>query len=145
MILVIKTADIFLKNNDLTINNLSKKTGLSTSTLSNTFNRPLKTWKFVIFQSLAKATDTTPDRIVRELQPTSWKLNINDKKQTIQGYKIHNSKVFQKVEFTVMNERFEGWKPNYSDIKKLAFSYNHPSSLVRRLTKEYLNEAQHEK
>ena len=133
----------FLKQNDLTIRRISRTSGISASTLSSTFKRPINSWSIGILNNLANITHSIPTRVLQDLQTNQWKLEINSRQQTIQGVKITPKVVFQRLRFIVMNEYFEGWKPNHNDIKMLLRSNQKPNQLVKKTIHKYLREAHH--
>ncbi|CCI81080.1 hypothetical protein [Lactobacillus hominis] len=47
------------------------------------------------------------------------KLKIDSKNQVIQGVKILDKILFQKVRFAVQNNHLEGWNPTQSEISQL--------------------------
>lgn len=121
------TIQNYLNKNNLSISQISRQTGIGVSTLATAFKKPVENWTIKILNAVAQAAGERPSTLLDKLQDDSYKLEIDNKEQTIQGIKISNSDKFQTVRFAVEANYFEGWKPSKEDIKFLCDYYDNPS------------------
>ena len=117
-----------MNNYQVNLTDIANRSGISKTTLSNAFNRPFETWTIRIQDGVARAVNETPEQILILLQGRKYQLNIDDKSQTIQGVQINDSRTYQAIKFTVINNAMEGWEPVSEDIQELvAFAQtDHP-------------------
>lgn len=117
-----------MNNYRVNLTDIANRSGISKTTLSNAFNRPFETWTIRILNGVARAVNETPEQILILLQGRKYQLNIDDKSQTIQGVHINDSRTYQAVKFSVINNAMEGWEPVSEDIQELvAFAQtDHP-------------------
>lgn len=113
------TVNEIMTNYDTNLSDIAHKSGISKTTLSNAFKRPISTWTIRILNGVATAVNETPEKLLQLLQGDQYSLVINDQEQTIQGVKIPDSTTYQNIKFTVKSNVMEGWKPSRSDIEEL--------------------------
>lgn len=116
----------FLKDNHLTLNQVSRASDISPSTLSNTFKRPVNSWKIGVLLKLAKMVHAPINDIIKYFSGYHWTLDINNQDQTIQGVHIKNKKTFKIIKSTITVECIEGWKPTKTDVEEVVNHYYHP-------------------
>ena len=117
-----------MANYDTNITNISHKSGISKTTLSNAFKRPISTWTIRILNGVATAINESPEKLLHLLQGDQYSLTIDDQAQTIQGVKIPDPEIYRNIKFSVKNNVMEGWQPSRADIEDLkAFAeISHP-------------------
>jgi hypothetical protein len=108
-----------MANYDTNITNISKKSGISKTTLSNAFKRPINTWTIRILNGVATAINESPEKLLHLLQGDQYSLTIDDQARTIQGVKIPDPATYQNIKFTVKSNVMEGWQPSCTDIEEL--------------------------
>ena len=108
-----------MANYDTNITNISEKSGISKTTLSNAFKRPINTWTIRILNGVATAINESPEKLLYLLQGDQYSLTIDDQAQTIQGVKIPDPATYQNIKFTVKSNVMEGWQPSRTDIEEL--------------------------
>ena len=113
---MISTIEKYMSNKGVSITDVSKASGISMSTLSNAFNKPITTWSIRILNGLAATTFDDPAKVLAELQPRPFKYVVDEKKQTIQGFHIADPDLFWTVESAVHSSVMEGWQPTKADI-----------------------------
>lgn len=122
-----------MANYDTNLTDIAHKSGISKTTLSNAFKRPISTWTIRILNGVATAINESPEKLLHLLQDDQYSLTIDDQSQTIQGVKIPDSVTYQDIKFTVKNNAMEGWRPSRSDIEELkAFAETSHPELQQR-------------
>jgi hypothetical protein len=111
--------DEVMTNYNTNLSDIAHKSGISKTTLSNAFKRPINTWTIRILNGVAKAINETPEKLLHLLQGDQYSLVINDHEQSIQGVKIPDLPTYRNVKFTVKSNVMEGWRPSRSDIEEL--------------------------
>lgn len=107
-----------LKDNSLTLRDISEQSSISETTLSSTFSRPIDTWPVRVLKVLAKSLNLRIDELDAKLSAKSFTLDVDEDKHMIQGVKVPNDlffSVYSSVNFNVM----EGWQPSANDIENL--------------------------
>lgn len=107
-----------LKDNSLTLRDISEQSSISETTLSSTFSRPIDTWPVRVLKVLAKSLNLRIDELDAKLSAKSFTLDVDKDKHMIQGVKVPNDlffSVYSSVNFNVM----EGWQPSANDIENL--------------------------
>lgn len=107
-----------LKDNSLTLRDISEQSSISETTLSSTFLRPIDTWPVRVLKVLAKSLNLRIDELDAKLSAKSFTLDVDEDKHMIQGVKVPNDlffSVYSSVNFNVM----EGWQPSANDIENL--------------------------
>lgn len=107
-----------LKDNSLTLHDLSKQSAISETTLSSTFSRPVDTWSIRVLKALAKSLNLRIDELDAKLSAKSFTLDVDEDEHMIQGVKVPNDlffSVYSLVNFNVM----EGWQPSANDIENV--------------------------
>jgi lambda repressor-like predicted transcriptional regulator len=115
-----------LERNHLTLSQISDASGITTSTLSSAFDRPVQSWSIKILNGAAKGLHMRPSDLLILLQHDSYKLDIDDGTQTIQGVHITDMAEYRTVKFAVINEELEGWQPSREDILRLVDAARNP-------------------
>ena len=113
------TINEVMTNYDTNLSDIAYKSGISKTTLSNAFKRPITTWTIRILNGVATAINEPPEKLLHLLQGEQYSLIINDQEQSIQGVKIPDLTTYQNIKFTVKNNVMEGWQPSRSDIEEL--------------------------
>lgn len=113
------TINEVMANYDTNLSDIAYKSGISKTTLSNAFKRPITTWTIRILNGVATAINETPEKLLHLLQGEQYSLIINDQEQAIQGVKIPDLTTYRNIKFTVKSNVMEGWKPSRSDIEEL--------------------------
>ena len=112
------TVKQLLKDNSLTLHDLSKQSSISETTLSSTFSRPVDTWSIRVLKDLAKSLNLRIDELDAMLSVKPFTLDVDEDKHMIQGAKVPDElffSVYSSVNFNVM----EGWQPSANDIENL--------------------------
>lgn len=130
------TINELMDNYHVNLTMISKKSGISKTTLSNAFKRPITSWTIRILNGVAASLDETPEKTLSLLQGNKFKLDIDDKHQTIQGVHIPDHSTFLDIKFTVKNNVMEGWEPTREDIESLkAFAETQYPELEQKFNK----------
>lgn len=116
---MIKAVENYMKNNGITMTDVSKRSGISMSTLSNAFSKPIENWSVKTLNGLAAATYSDPGRVLSEIQPRPFSYDVDREKQTIQGYHISDPHDFWRIEAVVHNSVMEGYQPTKQDIAEI--------------------------
>lgn len=98
---------------------VSKSSGISMSTLSNAFSKPIESWSIKILNGLALTTFSDPGWVLSELQAKPFRYVVDREKQTIQGYYIPDPHDFWRIEAAVHNTVMEGYQPTKQDIAEI--------------------------
>lgn len=69
---------------------------------------------------------TMTKRKSKKRSSNSYKLNIDDTRQTIQGIVIPDKEMYQQIRFVIENNHLEGWKPEKEDVEYLLKNAMHP-------------------
>ena len=107
-----------LKDNSLTLRDISEQSSISETMLSSTFSKPIDTWSVRVLKALAKSLSLRIDELDAKLSAKSFTLDADEDKHMIQGVKVPNDlffSVYSSVNFNVM----EGWQPSANDIENL--------------------------
>ena len=88
------TVKQLLKNNSLTLHDLSKQSSISETTLSSTFSRPIDTWPVRVLKALAKSLNLRIDELDVMLSAKPFTLDVDEDKHMIQGVKVPNDLFF---------------------------------------------------
>ena len=115
-----------LNNANLTIRDISKKTNVPTTTLSNALNKPIESWSIRVLNAVAAGLDERPGDLLNMLQPKAYILDINDENQSIQGVVIPDKFMYQQIRGVVEASHLEGWNPEKSDIEYILDSVINP-------------------
>lgn len=115
-----------LNNANLTIRDISKKTNVPTTTLSNALNKPIESWSIRVLNAIAAGLDKRPGDLLNMLQPTAYTLDINDENQSIQGVVIPDRFMYQQIRGVIEASHLEGWNPEKSDIEYILDSVINP-------------------
>ena len=111
------TVKQLLKDNYLTLREISKQSSISEATLSSTFSRPIDTWPVRVLKALAKSLNLRINELDVMLSAKPFTLDVDEDKHMIQGVKVPDElffSVYSSVNFNVM----EGW-PSANDIENL--------------------------
>lgn len=108
-----------LNQNNLTIYDIARTSGVSKSTLQNASEKPIESWSIRVLNAFAKGLGKKSSELLDTLQPNNYSLEINSTKQTIQGVYIPDKQTFYNIRFTVEMEHMEGWNPEKEDIEYL--------------------------
>lgn len=112
------TVKQLLRDNHLTLRNISEQSSISETTLSSTFSRPVDSWSVRILKALANALNLRIDELDEKLSAKPFTLDVDEEKHMIQGVKIPDDlffSIYSSVNFNVM----EGWQPSAHDIENL--------------------------
>lgn len=60
-------------------------------------------------------------------------LKIDDQSQTIQGVKISDTSLYEKIRFVVQNNHLEGWQPTKEEIENLVHDNTNLSDDYNRI------------
>lgn len=115
-----------LDQKNVSLKEVSEKSGVPVSTLSNAAKKPIESWSIRVLNAFAKGLDEEPSDLLNILQPKGYQLDINDRKQTIQGVYISDKELYQQIRFVVEMEHLEGWNPTTKDIRYLLSSAKNP-------------------
>ncbi|BAQ57909.1 helix-turn-helix domain-containing protein [Lactobacillus acetotolerans] len=109
----------YLDNQRISINEVSKKSGVAVSTLDNAVKKSIESWSIRTLDAFALALNEKPGDLLNKLQPNPYTLNIKDGKQTIQGVYIPDKEMYQQIRSAVEDNHLEGWNPTSKDVKFL--------------------------
>ena len=112
------TVKQLLKDNSLTLRDISEQSSISETTLSSTFSRPIDTWPVRVLKALAKSLNLRIDELDAMLSVKPFTLDVDEDKHMIQGARVPDElffSVYSSVNFNVM----EGWQPSANDIENL--------------------------
>lgn len=112
------TVKQLLKDNSLTLRDISEQSSISETTLSSTFSRSIDTWPVRVLKALAKSLNLRIDELDAKVSAKPFTLDVGEDKHMIQGVKVPNDlffSVYSSVNFNVM----EGWQPSANDIENL--------------------------
>lgn len=112
------TVKELLKENNLTIKDISVASSISETTLSATFKRPVETWSVKVLTALANVLYMKLDDLMQILAPKKFQLDIDEDKKTIQGVKIPEN-LFVDMKDIVKYSVMEGWEPTREEITYL--------------------------
>lgn len=115
-----------LHQSNITLKEVSERSSVPVSTLSNAAKKPIETWSIRVLNAFAKGLKKDPSDLLKILQPNEYELEIDDKEQTIQDVYIPDKELYQQIRFVVEMEHLEGWNPNKQDIEYLVNSAQHP-------------------
>lgn len=107
-----------LKDNSLTLRDISEQSLISETMLSSAFSKPIDTWSVRVLKALAKSLNLRIDELDAKLSAKPFTLDVDEDKHMIQGVKVPNDlffSVYSSVNFNVM----EGWQPSANDIENL--------------------------
>lgn len=122
-----------LAQDNLTLNDVSKISNVPLSTLSNAAKKPIESWSIRVLNAFAKGLSKKSSDLLDILQPNNYSLEINDNRQTIQGYYIPNKQEYFNLRTVVEAEHLEGWNPTKKDIEYIYHEITNPKP-------EYLKE-----
>lgn len=114
-----------LKDNSLTLRDISEQSSISETTLSSTFSRPIDTWPVRVLKVLAKSLDLRIDELDAKLSAKPFILDVNEDKHTIQGVNVPDDlffSIYSSINFNVM----EGWRPSANNVKNLIKQMQQP-------------------
>lgn len=123
-----------LAQDNLTLSDISKVSNVPLSTLTNAAKKPIESWSIRVLNAFAKGLSKKASALLDELQPENYTLDINDKKQTIQGVYIPDKQEYYNMRAVVQAEHLEGWNPTKRDIK---YVYREVSNPKAEYLKEY--------
>lgn len=130
----------YLKDNNKTLTDVAKNSGISKSTLSAAFRRPVENWTVKILNAISMTTNESPSSILAQLQDKPFSLQIDDDTQTIQGVRIPNYYDYALIRATVKISCMEGWKPTPNDIQELLYVAKTPQPELEKEFKEVFGE-----
>ncbi|HAT53860.1 MAG TPA: XRE family transcriptional regulator [Lactobacillus sp.] len=131
-----------LNDQQLSLTDVSRDSGIGLSTLSTAIKRPVETWSLRIINGLAKSLFMKPGDLVDEIQDLPYQLMINDQKQTIQGVYIANKSDYMNIKFVVKSTAMEGWQPEAQDIRRLRTESEDKNSIRKQRAQSILSEEQ---
>lgn len=108
-----------LSNANMSMKEISDVSKVPFSTLNNASKKPIDTWSIRVLNAFAEGLRMKPSELLEELQPSTYKLKIDDKNQIIQGVYIPDKENFYAIRTVVEMEHLEGWNPTSADIKYL--------------------------
>lgn len=116
---MIQAVENYMSNHGITMTDVSKNSGISMSTLSQAFQKPVESWSIRILNALALVTYSDPGYVLDEIQERTFKYVVDREKQTIQGYYIPDPHDFWRIEAAVHNTVMEGYQPTKQDIAEI--------------------------
>lgn len=108
-----------MKQYDVTLSEIAHHSGISKTTLSGAFNRPVESWSIRILNGVAKALHESPSDLLKELQEEQYEFKFDDEEQTIMGVKFEDEFDYQAAKFAIYNNVIEGWEPTKEDVAEL--------------------------
>lgn len=123
-----------LSQENISMKEVSEKSHVPLSTLANAAKKPIETWSIRVLNAFAKGLNKRSSELLDLLQPAGYTLEIDDKKQTIQGVYIPDPAMYHNIRTAVEVEHLEGWNPTRKDIKYLLDSAINPDP---KLTQRY--------
>lgn len=129
-----------LQNANLSMKEVSKRSNVPFSTLNNASKKPIETWSIRVLNAFAKGLKIKPSELLEKLQPSTYTLDIDDKKQSIQGVYIPDIENYYAIRTVVEAEHLEGWNPTTTDIKYLSKQAVDPDPEIVRDVENALKE-----
>ena len=108
-----------LNNANMSMKEVSNISNVPFSTLNNASKKPIETWSIRVLNAFAEGLKMKPSELLEELQPSTYKLEIDDKNQIIQGVYIPDIENYYAIRTVVEIEHLEGWNPTNTDIRYL--------------------------
>ena len=119
---------------NLTLSDISKISNVPLSTLTNAAKKPIESWSIRVLNAFAKGLSRKSSDLLDTLQPDNYSLDINDKRQTIQGVYIPDKQEYFNLRAVVQAEHLEGWNPTKKDIEYVYHGVINPKT---KYLKEY--------
>lgn len=113
------TIQQLLKKDQTSTAEVARAAGISEADLTTTLRQPVATWPIGILNAVASVTHQTPSRVLQQLQDEPFTLEIDDRKQQVQGVPIPDPHVFALLQSVVKISCMEGWKPTGAEIVDL--------------------------
>lgn len=129
-----------LQNANLSMKEVSKRSNVPFSTLNNASKKPIETWSIRVLNAFAKGLKIKPSELLEKLQPSTYTLDIDDIKQSIQGVYIPDIENYYAIRTVVEAEHLEGWNPTAMDIKYLSKQAVDPDPEIVRDVENALKE-----
>lgn len=118
------------------VTDIARRSGVNLSTLTQAYKKPVTSWSVRVLDATAKGLQINPSDLLDELQEDKYRLEIDNKTQTIQGVHFTDHAEYQAIRFVVENESYEGWEPSHEDILWLHHDYHKQHPEYEQLYKE---------
>lgn len=114
------TINRLLKSKNISIVEVAEKSAVSASTLRKAAAKPLESWSVrVLNASFATGLNERAGDLLNMLQPKEYKLDINDKNQTIQGVYVSDKAMYLELRGVIEASHLEGWNPTKKDVESV--------------------------
>ena len=113
------TINRLLKSKNIGIVEVAEKSAVSDSTLRKAAAKPLENWSVRVLNAFATGLDLRAGDLLNMLQPKEYKLDINDKNQTIQGVYVSDKAMYLELRGVIEASHLEGWNPTKKDVESV--------------------------
>ena len=111
------TINRLLKSKNISIVEVAEKSAVSASTLRKAATKPLENWSVRVLNAFATGLNERAGDLLNMLQPKEYKLDINDKNQTIQGVYVSDKAMYLELRGVIEASHLEGWNPTKKDVE----------------------------
>ena len=111
------TINRLLKSKNIGFLEVAEKSAVSDSTLRKAAAKPLENWSVRVLNAFATALGLRAGDLLNMLQPKEYKLDINDKNQTIQGVYVSDKSMYLELRGVIEASHLEGWNPTKKDVE----------------------------
>lgn len=113
------TINRLLKSKNISILEVAEKNAVSASTLRKAASKPLENWSLRVLNAFAIGLNLRAGDLLNMLQPKEYKLDINDKNQTIQVVYVSNKAMYLELRGIIEASHLEGWNPTKKDVENI--------------------------
>lgn len=108
----------YLSAHAISLQKISKTSGVALSTLSAALNKPIENWSVRILNAVSQTTGERPSEVLQQLQPENFELELDDEQLTIQGVQFDDEYTYANVLNAVLSNVYEGWQPTMQDVQR---------------------------